>query len=142
MKVPTHRPPHWLVTNGKGRLFIQPVLPRGAKVRMASGDDLYRYGGEAYPPNRNTGPAPACRIEVSPPQPRAEDVFLHVLTATDSGVESVPAATADVQDGRVTVTVGGARIAFCADAPGGRIELNGKTAAFPERLVADYLSGP
>ncbi|HUU90028.1 MAG TPA: heparinase II/III family protein [Phycisphaerae bacterium] len=142
MKAPTHRPPHWLVTNGKGRLFIQTVLPQGAKVRTASGDDLCRYGGEAYPPNRTTGPAPECRIEVSPPQPRAEDVFLHVLTTTDSGVESVPAATADVGDGRVTVTVGGARIVFPADAPGGRIELGGKTAAFPDRIVADYLSGP
>ena len=54
----------------------------------------------------------------------------------------VPAAAADVGGGRVTVTVGGARIVFPADASGGRIELKGKTAAFPDRIVADYLAGP
>ncbi len=142
MTAPAHRPPHRVVTNGKGRLFIQAVLPRGANVKMASGDDLYRYGGKAYPPKRTTGPAPMCRIEVSPPEPRAENVFLHVLTATDSGVETVPAATADVRDGRVTVTLGGAKMVFAAGTPGGRIELNGKGAPFPARIVADYLSGP
>ena len=44
----------------------------------------YKVNGRAYPPRRNTGPAPECRIEVSPAAPADEDFFLHVLTAADA----------------------------------------------------------
>ena len=141
MKPPAERPPHLVVTNGKGRLFIQTLLPRQAVVRLASGPDLYRYGGQAYPPARDTGPAPECRVEVSPPGPEAETFFLHVLTATDAEVDSVEPAAADVRGDEVVVTVGGATIRFAAEPARGSIELGGRRAAFPDRIVADYLTG-
>jgi len=139
MKPPTERPPHLVVTNGKGRLFVQTLLPRDPAVSLASGADLYRYGGRSYPPARDTGPAPECRVEVSPPGPQAETRFLHVLTAADAAVGSVEPAAVVVRGDEVEVTVGGARIRFAAEPARGSIELGGKRAVFPNRIVADYL---
>lgn len=115
MKVPTGTPPQLVVTNGRGRLFIQTLLPRNPQVRLVSGDDLYRYGGQAYPPERTTGPAPECRIEVSPPQPAEMDCFLHVLTATEATTEAVEEAATQVEGQRVTVTLGKVRLTFAMD---------------------------
>ena len=140
MSVPSERPPHLVVTNGKGRLFVQTLLPRDILERVVAGDDLYRYGGRAYPPARDTGPAPVCRVEHSPREAEAETLFLHVLTAADAEVEAVEPATAEVRGEVVEVTVGKAAIRFAAEPKGGGIELDGKRAAFPRRIVADYLA--
>jgi hypothetical protein len=115
MKVPTRVGPHLVVTNGRGRLFIQTLLPREAQVRLAFGEELYRYGGRNYPPERLTGPAPECRIEISPPQPAAVDYFLHVLTATEASTEAVEAAEVQVQDRTVTVTLGKVGLTLAMD---------------------------
>ena len=40
-------------------------------------------------------PAPECRVEISPVQPSKEDLFLHVLTADSSTVDSVPVAVVE-----------------------------------------------
>lgn len=92
MKRPERQGKHLVVTNGPGRLFMQTLLPADADVNLVSGDNLYHYGGRSYPPSRDTGPAPECRIEVSPSTPQKEDYFLHVLTAVDSTVNSAPNA--------------------------------------------------
>jgi len=135
MKVPTGDPPNLVVTNGQGRLFVQTVLPRDPEVKLVSGDDLYRYGGKAYPPERNTGPAPECRVEVSPSQPAQVDYFLHVLTATDAGTEAVEKAVAQVGDQEIIVTVGEVEITFTLAEVGGSIEKAGGRTPLADQIV-------
>ena len=125
-KPPVRNGKNLVITHGKGRLHVQTVLPAEVEVKLKQGDDLYGYGGESYPPERTYGPASECRIEVSPARASKEDVFLHVLTATDSGVESVPDATAVVKNGKVIVTVGKAKVTFLLAKAGGVVEIKGK----------------
>ncbi|MHC4740750.1 MAG: heparinase II/III domain-containing protein [Planctomycetota bacterium] len=124
MTVPTREDEHLIVGNGKGRLFIQTLLPASAAVRLVSGDDLYKYGGESYPPERDTGAAPQCRIEVSPSRASNVDYFLHVLSATDSGIASINPAQCDVDDTQVSVTIGEAELTFQKDGSAMSIELH------------------
>ncbi len=104
-----------VVTNGDGRLFVQTLLPTEPIVRLADGDQLYRYGGNRYEPTRDTGPAPECRIEISPSEPAEVDYFLHVLTATDAGIESVPRARARRLQGSFEIDIGETTITLPAD---------------------------
>lgn len=135
MKAPERIGPHLVVTNGRGRLFVQTVLPQRADVRLATGIDLYRYGGKAYPPKRDTGRAPECRIEVSPSELAAVDCFLHVLTATDADTTSVDEATATVEGGLITVSVADAAIVFEADQVGGHIKTADQEAQLASQIV-------
>ncbi|HUU28740.1 MAG TPA: dockerin type I domain-containing protein [archaeon] len=112
MKPPTGEAPNLRITNGRGRLFVQTVLPTRSVVKLNSGSDLYSYGGRSYPPESDTGPAPECRIEISPFLPATVDYFLHVLTATDSSTTSVPQAAAQVTETEVKVTLGRTEITF------------------------------
>ncbi len=115
MQPPDESPPHLVITNGKGRLFAQTLLPRSCDTGLATGQQLYEYDGQAFPPARDTGPAPACRIEVSPKTPGLVDHFLHVLTATDSEVSVVPVAQCDSAAGAVDVSIGSAHVTFRTD---------------------------
>jgi len=135
MKTPERRGQHWVITNGKGRLFVQTLLPEKSDVRLASGPDLYRYDGKSYPPSRDTGPAPECRIEVSPSRPAADDVFLHVLTAADATRGTVPAAMVQRNAGTVEVTIGATRVRFSTKDPGGSIVLGGESREFTDKVV-------
>jgi hypothetical protein len=126
MRTPTESGKHLVVANGKGRLFVQTLLPRRPEVRLASGDDLYQYGGLSFPPRRNTGPAPECRVEISPSRPSAGDLFLHVLTAVDAGTASVPSAQVNLREHSVEVLLGETRIEFQTDTVGGDISLDGR----------------
>ena len=123
MKPPVQRAPHLIIDNGDGRLFVQTVLPPDPLVNLAAGDDQYSYGGHSYPPGRITGPAPECRIEISPATPSAEDIFLHVLTATETAVDSVPEVTAVVAGETVTVEIGDRRLSFAMDAVAMTVEM-------------------
>jgi hypothetical protein len=125
MKTPTRAGPDLILTNGKGRLSIQTLLPADAQVRLVDADKLYSYDGKTYRPNRNTGAAPQCRMEVSPPQQAKVDHFLHVLTATDANAGRVGRAQAHIDDGRITVNVGDTNITFLSAEVGGRISVNG-----------------
>ena len=125
-KPPTGKAPNLIVTNDSGgRLFIQTVLPEKPRVKLNSGDELYSYGGNSYPAEDIRGPAPECRIEVSPSAPSLADYFLHVLTATQSTVSSVPQARVKVTDDDVTVTIGTTRVTFMKDRVAGEIEISG-----------------
>ena len=112
MQIPIESPPHLVITNGKGRLFVQTILPEARDVRLVAGRDLYDYDGRSFPPGRDTGPAPACRVEISPQTDAMVDYFLHVLTATDSDVTSVPITQCEASDDRIHVTIGPASVTF------------------------------
>ena len=134
MKPPAASGEHLIVTNGKGRLFIQTLLPKRQQTRLVTGADLYTYDGRSYLPERDTGPAPQCRIEVSPVEPKTVDYFLHVLTATDAEIDQVEAATATVTDGQINVMLGGTTVRFTTDRVGGSIERHGQTASLAETI--------
>jgi len=114
MKVPSRTGKHLVITNGKGRLFVQTLLPENPTIRLVSGSQLYSYGGQDYPPSHDTGPAPECRIEVSPSQLQCWDYFLHVLTAAGSDTDSVDEAAVNVTADQVEVSVGKRKIKFTA----------------------------
>jgi len=141
MKVPAETPDRLVVTNSKGRLFIQTLLPSKAQVKLVTGADLYSYGSKIYPPKRDTGPAPQCRIEISPAGQREVDYFLHVLTAADASFSSVEKAELRVKDKEVTVTIGKAAITFDMAEVRGRIKLSEKHRSFANKIVPEP-SGP
>lgn len=126
MTRPTGEAPNLKITSGDGRLFFQTLLPAHPEVRLAAGDDLYQYGGQSYPPRRDTGPAPECRIEISPAQPAEMDHFLHVLTATEANTSEVPQASAQTNRDFVVVGIGDTQIAFNTKNVGGMIRVGGK----------------
>jgi len=122
-KTPTGEAPNLQVTNGRGRLFIQTVLPERHWVSLVTGDELYSLGDRSYPPDRDTGPAPECRIEVAPITPRTEEFFLHVLTAADSTVSSVPQAAAEVGEVDIKLTLGIYELTFQKNEVGFEMEV-------------------
>jgi hypothetical protein len=138
MKPPTREGRQLMVTNGRGRLFIQTLVPENPQVRLVTGADLYAYGGRSYPPSRNTGPAPECRIEISPTEPRTMDYFLHVLKATGSEDANGPDATATVDAGHVRVATGAVTITFRLPTVGGTVELAGRKATLAETVVLPH----
>ncbi len=89
MKVPEVEGQQLRITNGEGRLFVRTVLPERAAIVLNSGAGLYTYGGRNYPPSWDTGPAPECRVEISPFLPAIEDLFLHVMEAGGSGKQAM-----------------------------------------------------
>lgn len=123
MKPPTRSGDHHVISNGKGKLYVQTLLPERPVISFASGSELYGYGGKAYPPERSTGAAPECRVEISPAEESVQDFFLHVLTATDAGAEAAPLATLQRNGDRLEVKVGEATIAFSSRRPGGEIQI-------------------
>ncbi|MHC4694440.1 MAG: heparinase II/III domain-containing protein, partial [Planctomycetota bacterium] len=135
MKVPTETDDGFVVTNGKGRLFIQSLLPADREIKLVKGAKLYHYDGKTYPPKRDTGSAPQCRIEIFPAGQRKVDYFLHVLTATDTSVTAVETAIAEVKKQEVTVTIGQTRITFEKAKVRGHIELSGQSTKLTNTIV-------
>jgi hypothetical protein len=112
LKIPETKGEDLVITHGKGRLFVQTVLPTAVTKTLHQGDDLYAYGGNNYPTCEITGPAPECRIEISPTQPAKEDLFLHVMTATTSDSNEVPRATFERNGDEIIVKVGEKTVRF------------------------------
>lgn len=135
-KPPVEKGQDLVVTNGRGRLHLQTVLPASPNVKLNQGDDLYRYGGQHFPPRAKYGAETECRIEISPPVPATEDLFLHVLTATDATVDGVPRGAADVRANTVTLRLGKATIAFFTDKVGGSITIDGRTTPLADDIRA------
>jgi hypothetical protein len=138
MTRPEKAPPGLVITNGNGRLFVQTLLPRDPEVKLDSGPNLYSYGGNAYPPRRDTGPAPECRVEVSPSKPAEADYFLHVLTATDATVETAQAATLEETEGQIRIHVGKTTIWYEKNNVGGSIEFAGRRQPFPDGIMEPH----
>ncbi len=133
MSRPEGTAPNFTITNGKGRLFVQTVLPRDPEVRLAEGPELYAYDGKVYPAARDTGVAPVCRIMVSPSKPAKADYFLHVLTAKDSSSnDPMPRAAHRETDSEIRITVGGAIVTFQKHQVGGYVELSGQRRRLPD----------
>jgi len=133
---------HLIVTNGKGRLFIQTLLPSKPKVKLVTGPDLYTYGGKAYPPERQTGPAPECRIEISPSRPAMVDYFLHVLTATDADTVSVEKADLTIKDKELMVMIGTTNIIFTKDKLAGYITIRGHRTRLTDKIIPEPMYSP
>ena len=95
----------WTWSNGSGRLFLQTLLPEKTDVTLYYGDNLYTINGVSYPPEKDTGPAPECRMEITPSVGQKDYLFVHVLQATDAGVTQVPLAKVNVSGNKVSVTV-------------------------------------
>ncbi len=138
MKPPTAEAGRLVVTSGKGRLFLRTLLPDHPEVRLVAAADLYTYGGHSHPPQRDTGPAPECRIEISPAQPQTTDYFLNVLTATGAEVTDVENAVARIGHGQVQVRLGTMTITFDTDGVGGSIESAGQRTALATTVVLPY----
>lgn len=125
-------------TNDKGgSLFLQTLLPTEVKIILNTGDDLYRYDGEDYAPEEIRGPAPECRIAVSPRQPAETDFFLTVLTATESSADRPVMATCDKSEDHVTVRMKDDLIEFQTERLGGRVEISG----IKRELTGQVLAG-
>lgn len=112
MKPPLKDEKNLVFNNGKGKLIIQNRLPRESDINLYSGENLYSYNGNNYPPDRDTGPAPECRIEISPARNTKTDFFLTVITALESGTTSVPKAVVQEKGNTVTVTISGKKYTF------------------------------
>jgi heparin/heparan-sulfate lyase len=95
----------WTWSNGNGRLFLQTLLPEKTSVELYTGEKLYTIDGVNYPPQRDTGAAPECRLEISPAVAAKDYLFVHVLHATDAGIASVPLAKVNISGGTIRVSV-------------------------------------
>jgi len=135
MKRPVLSDQELVITNAKGRLFVQTLLPEEAAVTQFSGAELYRIDGRDYPPDHETGPAPECRVEISPPRARAVDYFLHVMTATDASTTKVPRATAKIGQNATELRLPGISVIFTLDRPGGEIKIAGTKASFTNQKM-------
>jgi len=93
----------WTWSNGTGRLFLQTLLPEETHLELYTGEKLYTIDGIDYPPQNDTGPAPECRMEISPTQAKTDHLFVHVLRATQDGVKQVALAKADVSENKIRV---------------------------------------
>jgi len=95
----------WTWSNGNGRLFLQTLLPEKTNVELYTEDKLYVIDGVNYPPGHSTGPAPECRMEITPAEAKRDYLFVHVLQATDAGVGTVQLAKANISENKVRVFV-------------------------------------
>ena len=95
----------WTWSNGDGRIFLQTLLPAQTETSLFSGDELYKIDGVNYRPQRDTGPAPECRVEITPTDAKTDYTFVNVLTATDAKTKTVPDAKAEFSDGKLRVII-------------------------------------
>jgi hypothetical protein len=112
MKPPVEQGKNFVINHGKGKLFVQNLLPVNPAIQFISGENLYRYNGNTYPSGKNTGTAPECRVEISPAEESEQDYFLTLLTTAESGTAEVPIAIAEEENDSVTVCVGEYTVQF------------------------------
>ena len=134
-----------VVESGKGRLFCETVLPADASLEKIGGPGKeFWTNGKNWEPDaaflasaargaKRTGRGPyfgAWRLEVAPGAPRAQDRFLHVLTATDTSAArpQVQGLVTDARDGVALTLPDGRRVELQFNrtgAVGGTIAVNG-----------------
>ncbi len=122
-----------IITHAKGRLFSQTLLPSGARITKVGGPGKEFFtGGTNYPLRdlRKQWEPGAWRVEVVPGAPAKEDVFLHYLYVTTSGMSSAPQArlTDSTEQCVVRLASGGRtfEVSFNkSGASGGRVKILG-----------------
>lgn len=134
MAIPQQKDGKLVVTSANGRIFVQSLLPEQTTVEMYHGEQLYVYNGTNHPATHTTGPAPLCRVEISPQQSAAQDFFLHVMTTTDASVNSVPGASVKLEDGEAIVTIEGISVRFSLGKVGGSISVGGTRRDFAQSI--------
>ncbi len=145
MKTPSGTAPNLVEVNGKGKLFIQTLLPAGAEVKLNTGKNLYAYNGSEGPvaPARLPDPAsaniPECRLEVSPKSAAATDYFLHVLTTGDENAAQPPLPDCKVTGSEVALTIGTTHLHFKTGSVGGAIEIGGSKFELASRIAIQPL---
>jgi hypothetical protein len=133
--IPEEKDGGLVITNGKGRLHVQTLLPADPQVKLFKGAEQYELEGKSFPPRSTYGEGAECRIEVSPGKAAKEDFFLHVLTTTDADVESVPKAIVEGGKGKVRVTIGKNRVTFLTDKVGGVVDIKGRKTTLSNKIV-------
>jgi hypothetical protein len=137
MKKPEARGDQLIVSTGRGKLFVQPLLPVEREIALVDGENLCRMGSQDFPPRKSTGPAPECRIQISPSRASARDFFLHVLATGAPDQAAAPQATAQVEQDQVRVKIGGAQISFSKGILGGEIEKGGQKRKLSTSVQAE-----
>jgi len=91
-----------VIDNGKGRLFVQTLLPEKARMEnVGSADKWFVHKDQKTGEEKSFGPEKgrpdqvlgAGRLDVILPDEGAECVYLHVLFPTDSGTAAMPACS-------------------------------------------------
>ena len=109
---------------GRGRLFSRTLLPEKARlVKVGGGGRAFHHkdhqGREQSLPVTGGKPEQilgAWRLDVLPPDPGAECVYLHVLFPTDTATPAMPACSVDQEGSDLTVKVGHLAYTFRAGA--------------------------
>jgi len=117
------------IDNGKARLLCQTLLPEGAKIEKVGG------GGKAFAHknskgedviwdyDKGKGPEQMLgqgRFDVTPADPGAETVYLHVLFPTDQGTAAMPPCSVKKDGDNYTVKVAELEYTFKPAAAGGK----------------------
>ena len=118
---------HWATVNGYGRLFIQTLLPENAETKLFCHAAQYDYAGRSFQFDYSNGPAPDCRMEISPNVPAKDDYFLHVLTPTDYNRSSLEPARVRVEGDDVIASIGASTVSFKKSKVDGSVTIDGKT---------------
>ena len=105
----------WKADLGKGRLFVQTLLPANAGSTLVGGPGKEFFAsGRNWPlePDMNFKYAGNWRLEVTPAAAGTETRFLHVLQAADTGVAAPAKATLRQEGDEDIVTVAGRELRF------------------------------
>ena len=116
------------IENGKGKLIVRTLLPEAAKIEKIEG---YTYAGQTFNEVKSalSETANRWRIEIKPPAPRTEDVFLHVLF-TDQ-----PQETKLLREGEsIGVQVGPATVLFTGRV-GGELRLPAQNVPLQAKVI-------
>lgn len=108
----------WQADAGKGRLFMQQLLPRKAQVNKVGGPGReFWASGQNWPlePNLQYLYAGNWRLETAPGGPTDKVRFCHVLQAADTGTVRPVAATVRSEGDEDVVSVNGWELRFRRD---------------------------
>jgi len=103
------------IDNDKGRLFCKTLLPEGATVQSVGGAEkafVHKTGKGVerswpfYRARKKGAQLGVGRVDVVPPDPAAECIYLHVLYPTVTAVTAMPACSLARKEAELVVTVG------------------------------------
>ena len=108
------------ITNAKGTLSVQTLLPANAKIAAVKG---YTYAGQTFDETKSalSDVANLWRLEVKPATPRTDDLFVHLLRTDGPAVGKVLQ-----EGGKTVVEFENVQVVFAGNT-GGTIKVAGKT---------------